>query len=398
MEEANRDLGLALSDDEIHYLYENYSKTNKNPTDVELMMFAQANSEHCRHKIFNASWSIDGEEDLNSLFDMIRNTYHNYSEGIISAYEDNAAILEGNKSFRFYPVDDRYGYHEEDINLVIKVETHNHPTGISPFEGAATGSGGEIRDCTATGRVARPKAGFMGLCLSHLRLGNRLEAWEDDENKPDFLASPKNILIDAPIGSASYNNEFGRPAIFGYFRTLEYKDLGFHKPIMLAGGIGSIKEVQIKKGVPKAGDVVIVLGGPAMLIGLGGGSASSTKKTNDNADLDFASVQRSNPEMQRRAQKVLDKFNERSSKNPITFIHDVGAGGISNAIPELAKDTNLGVEINLENIDSADQTMSPMELWCNESQERYVFTIPMKKLRALEDICRKERCPFSIAG
>ena len=399
LDKLNDDLGLALNDVEKSYLNKLFQKLNRPVTDAELMMFSQINSEHCRHKIFRSKWKTDIPFSHDSLFDAIKSTTKKDMKHILSAYHDNSAVIKANgKSMLEVGGDSKYKNYKGEVDTTIKVETHNHPTGISPFEGAATGSGGEIRDCTATGRVARPKAGFMGLCLSHLRLGNRLEAWEDDENKPDFLASPKNILIDAPIGSASYNNEFGRPAIFGYFRTLEYKDLGFHKPIMLAGGIGSIKEVQIKKGVPKAGDVVIVLGGPAMLIGLGGGSASSTKKTNDNADLDFASVQRSNPEMQRRAQQVLDKFNERSSKNPITFIHDVGAGGISNAIPELAKDTNLGVEINLENIDSADQTMSPMELWCNESQERYVFTIPMKKLRALEDICRKERCPFSIAG
>ena len=399
LDKLNDDLGLALNDVEKSYLNNLFQKLNRSVTDAELMMFSQINSEHCRHKIFRSKWKTDIPFSHDSLFDAIKSTTKKDMEHILSAYHDNSAVIKGNgSSILEVGGDDKYKNYKGEVDTTIKVETHNHPTGISPFEGAATGSGGEIRDCTATGRVARPKAGFMGLCISHLRLGNELEPWEDKENKPDFLASPKDILIDAPIGSAAYNNEFGRPAIFGYFRTLEYQDLGFHKPIMLAGGIGSIKEVQIKKGAPKPGDAVIVLGGPAMLIGLGGGSASSTKKTNENADLDFASVQRSNPEMQRRAQQVLDKFNERSSKNPITFIHDVGAGGISNAIPELAKDTNLGVEINLENIDSADQTMSPMELWCNESQERYVFTIPMKKVRALENICRKERCPFSIAG
>ncbi len=399
LDKLNNDLGLALNDVEKAYLNKLFQKLNRSVTDAELMMFSQINSEHCRHKIFRSKWKTDIPFSHDSLFDAIKSTTKKDMEHILSAYHDNSAVIKANgTSMLEVGGDDKYKNYKGEVDTTIKVETHNHPTGISPFEGAATGSGGEIRDCSATGRVARPKAGFMGLCISHLRLSNELEAWEDKENKPDFLASPRDILIEAPIGSAAYNNEFGRPAIFGYFRTLEYQDLGFHKPIMLAGGIGSIKEVQIKKGIPKPGDAVIVLGGPAMLIGLGGGSASSTKKTNDNADLDFASVQRSNPEMQRRAQQVLDKFNERSSKNPITFIHDVGAGGISNAIPELAKDTNLGVEINLEKIDSADQTMSPMELWCNESQERYVFTIPMKKVRALENICRKERCPFSIAG
>mgnify|MGYP003305189480 FL=1 len=290
------------------------------------MMFSQINSEHCRHKIFRSKWKTDIPFGHDSLFDAIKSTTKEKMNHVLSAYHDNSAVIS---SFgkKFLEIDGKnlFKNYEGKIHTTIKVETHNHPTGISPFEGAATGSGGEIRDCSATGRVARPKAGFMGLCLSHLRLSDELESWENEPNKPDFLSSPMEIIRDAPIGSASYNNEFGRPAIFGYFRTLEYKNHGYHKPIMLAGGVGSIKEVHINKGTPKPGDVVIVLGGPAMLIGLGGGSASSTKKTNENSDLDFASVQRSNPEMQRRAQQVLDKFNERSSKNPITFIHDVGA-------------------------------------------------------------------------
>ena len=395
----NNELGLALNDVEQSYLNNLFDKLNRPITDAELMMFSQINSEHCRHKIFRSKWKTDIPFSHDSLFDAIKSTTKDDMDHVLSAYHDNSAVIKANgSSLLEIGGDNKYKNFKGEVDTTIKVETHNHPTGISPFEGAATGSGGEIRDCSATGRVARPKAGFMGLCLSHLRLGESLEPWEEAELKPDFLASPKDILKEAPIGSAAYNNEFGRPAIFGYFRTLEYKNQGFHKPIMLAGGIGSIKQVQIEKGKPSAGDAVIVLGGPAMLIGLGGGSASSTKKTSDNADLDYASVQRSNPEMQRRAQQVLDKFNERSSKNPITFIHDVGAGGISNAIPELAKDTNLGVNINLEKIDSADQTMSPMELWCNESQERYVFTIPMAKLPALDHICERERCPYSLAG
>ena len=395
----NDELGLALNDVEKSYLNSLFAKLDRPVTDAELMMFSQINSEHCRHKIFRSNWKTDIPFSHDSLFDAIKSTTKDEMDHVLSAYHDNSAVIKANgTSLLEINGNNKYKSFKGEVDTTIKVETHNHPTGISPFEGAATGSGGEIRDCSATGRVARPKAGFMGLCLSHLRLGEALEPWEEPEIKPDFLASPKDILADAPIGSASYNNEFGRPAIFGYFRTLEYQKQGFHKPIMLAGGVGSIKQVQIKKGKPAAGDAVIVLGGPAMLIGLGGGSASSTKKTSDNSDLDYASVQRSNPEMQRRAQQVLDKFNERSSKNPITFIHDVGAGGISNAIPELAKDTNLGVEINLEKIDSADQTMSPMELWCNESQERYVFTIPMAKVPALDHICKRERCPYSVAG
>ena len=395
----NDELGLALNDVEKSYLNSLFAKLDRPITDAELMMFSQINSEHCRHKIFRSNWKTDIPFSHDSLFDAIKSTTKDEMDHVLSAYHDNSAVIKANgTSLLEINGNNKYKSFKGEVDTTIKVETHNHPTGISPFEGAATGSGGEIRDCSATGRVARPKAGFMGLCLSHLRLGEALEPWEEPEIKPDFLASPKDILADAPIGSASYNNEFGRPAIFGYFRTLEYQKQGFHKPIMLAGGVGSIKQVQIEKGKPAAGDAVIVLGGPAMLIGLGGGSASSTKKTSDNSDLDYASVQRSNPEMQRRAQQVLDKFNERSSKNPITFIHDVGAGGISNAIPELAKDTNLGVEINLEKIDSADQTMSPMELWCNESQERYVFTIPMAKVPALDHICKRERCPYSVAG
>ena len=395
----NDSLALALNVVEIEYLNKLFARLNRDITDSELMMFAQINSEHCRHKIFRSKWKTDIPFSHDSLFDAIKSTTKDDMQHVMSAYHDNSAVIKSHgKNFLEIDGDNKFKNYQGKIDTTIKVETHNHPTGISPFEGAATGSGGEIRDCSATGRVARPKAGFMGLCLSHLRIGEELEKWETAESKPDFLSSPKEIITEAPVGSASYNNEFGRPAIYGYFRTLEYKEYGFHKPIMLAGGIGSIKELHIEKGQPKAGDAVIVLGGPAMLIGLGGGSASSTKKTNENSELDFASVQRSNPEMQRRAQQVLDKFNERSSKNPITFIHDVGAGGISNAIPELAKDTNLGVDIQLEKIYSTDQTMSPMELWCNESQERYVFSIPMKKVPALEFICKRERCPFSIAG
>ena len=398
LSQLNSSLGLALNESEIKYLNLIFQKLGREISDAELMMFSQINSEHCRHKIFRSRWKTDIPFSYDSLFDAIKSTTGETASHVLSAYHDNSAVI---KSFSSNQLETSgtniFKNYEDKVHTTIKVETHNHPTGISPYEGAATGSGGEIRDCAATGRGARPKAGFVGLCLSHLRLSNKLEPWEVPLKKPDYLASPKDIIFEGPIGSSTYNNEFGRPAIFGYFRTLEYQNYGFHKPIMLAGGIGSIKESLIKKGAPKDGDLVIVLGGPSMLIGLGGGTASSIKGIS-NSDLDFSSVQRSNPEMQRRAQQVLDRLNSRSTKSPISFIHDVGAGGISNAIPELAKDTNLGVRIDLANIDCHDSTMSPMEMWCNESQERYVFSIPKKKLPALQHICNLERCPFSVAG
>jgi len=399
LENLNNELSLALNSFEINYLMDLFKKLDRGITDAELMMFSQINSEHCRHKIFRSTWQTDLPFSYDSLFDGIKSTTKDSMEHVLSAYHDNSAVIKSNsKSFLEVGGDLKYKFFKQDVHTTIKVETHNHPTGISPFEGSATGSGGEIRDCSATGRVARPKAGFIGLTLSHLRLGNELEEWESPLDKPSYLSSPKDIILDAPIGAAAYNNEFGRPAIYGYFRTLEHEKLGFHKPIMLAGGVGSIKEIHIEKGQPEPDDLVIVLGGPSMLIGLGGGSASSVKGGSSSSDLDFASVQRSNPEMQRRAQQVLDRFNARNAKNPISFIHDVGAGGISNAIPELAKDTNLGVAIQLKNIFSEDDTLSPMEIWSNESQERYVFSIPEKKLKVLEDICKRERCPYSVAG
>ena len=398
LSDLNESLGLALNDSEMKYLNSVYQKLGRAITDAELMMFSQINSEHCRHKIFRSRWKTDIPFSHDTLFDAIKSTTKETSTHVLSAYKDNSAVIKSHGSRQLEPSGENiYKNFEDKVHTTIKVETHNHPTGISPFEGAATGSGGEIRDCSATGRGARPKAGFVGLSLSHLRLSDNLESWETPLNKPKHMASPKDIILEAPIGSATYNNEFGRPSIFGYFRTLEYKDYGFHKPIMLAGGIGSIKESLIKKSNPKPGDLVIVLGGPSMLIGLGGGTASSIKGQS-NSDLDFSSVQRSNPEMQRRAQQVLDKFNSRNTKTPISFIHDVGAGGICNAIPELAKDCNLGVKISLANIDCHDATMSPMEMWCNESQERYVFTISKKKLPALKHISDLERCPFSVAG
>ena len=394
----NTELGLALNQHEIEYLNSLFQKLERGITDAELMMFAQINSEHCRHKIFRSNWQTDIPFAFDSLFDAIKSTTKKSMKHVKSAYHDNSAVIESfSKSMLEVGGDNTYKKFNDSVHTTIKVETHNHPTGISPFEGSATGSGGEIRDCSATGRVARPKAGFMGLCLSHLRLDEELETWENPLYKPSHMATPKEIINEAPLGSSTYNNEFGRPAIYGYFRTLEHQHYGYHKPIMLAGGLGSIKDALIQKGQPESGDLVIVLGGPAMLIGLGGGSASSTKDSLS-SDLDFVSVQRSNPEMQRRAQQVLDKFNARNSKNPISFIHDVGAGGISNAIPELAKDTNLGVNISLDKVNCADDTMSPMEIWCNESQERYVFSIPKQKLSALDHICKRERCPYSVAG
>ena len=401
LQQANLELGLALNDEEILYLFDSYSMTNKDPTDAELMMFAQANSEHCRHKIFNASWTIDGNTQPNSLFDMIRNTHINSSEGVISAYEDNAAILSGNKAERFYPRDGKYSSHKEDVDLVIKVETHNHPTAISPFSGASTGSGGEIRDEGATGIGAKPKAGLTGFSVSNLRLPSLKERWETDEDKPDRIASPLEIMIDAPIGAASFNNEFGRPNILGYFRTYEAKTndthFGYHKPIMLAGGLGNIKkEHAFKKKVP-VGSKLVVLGGPAMLIGLGGGSASSLSSGEGDTDLDFASVQRENPEMERRCQEVLDRCWQ-DENNPILFIHDVGAGGLSNAIPELVKDSGHGGLINLRDIPNSEPGMSPMEIWCNESQERYVLAIDEDDLERFSFICLRERCPYSVVG
>ena len=398
---ANHELGLALNKEEINYLFENYVKSNKNPTDAELMMFAQANSEHCRHKIFNADWTIDGAPKKRSLFDMIRNTYENHSDGVISAYEDNAAILEGNTADRFYPLEGLYKNHNEDVNLVIKVETHNHPTAISPFSGASTGSGGEIRDEGATGIGAKPKAGLTGFSVSNLRIPSLREKWEFEEDKPDRIASPLQIMIDAPIGAASFNNEFGRPNILGYFRAYESKKreehYGYHKPIMLAGGLGNIKtEHAFKKDVP-VGSKLIVLGGPAMLIGLGGGSASSLSSGEGDKDLDFASVQRENPEMERRCQEVLDRCWQDKS-NPILFIHDVGAGGLSNAVPELVKDSGHGGLVNLRDIPNSEPGMSPMEIWCNESQERYVLAISENDLVRFSGFCERERCPYSVIG
>ena len=401
--EANDLLGLALSEEEIEYLYMNYLENNSNPTDAELMMFAQANSEHCRHKIFNAEWEIDGKKAPKSLFDMIRNTYAKNSNGVLSAYKDNAAVLKGHKAKRFYPDSSSvYITKEEPIHLVTKVETHNHPTAISPFPGASTGSGGEIRDEGATGRGAKPKAGLCGFSVSNLRIPDFEEDWEGKENKPDRICSPLQIMLEAPIGAAAFNNEFGRPNILGYFRTFEMtindNVYGYHKPIMLAGGLGNIRNSHVEKSIVPVGSKLVVLGGPAMLIGLGGGSASSLLSGEAELDLDFASVQRDNAEMERRCQEVLDSCWQRGDSNPILFIHDVGAGGLSNAIPELIKDSGHGGFIELRDIPNAEAAMSPMEIWCNESQERYVMAIGTADLQEFLDMCDRERCPVAVVG
>ena len=407
IEEANISLGLALNEDEILYLYENYLETNSNPTDAELMMFAQANSEHCRHKIFNASWKVNNLEQPLSLFDMIRNTHALNPEGVLSAYEDNAAILSGYVSERFYPTSNNiYQPKEEAVNIVIKVETHNHPSAISPFSGAATGAGGEIRDEGATGVGAKPKAGLSGFSVSNLRIPNLRESWEIEERTPSRIANPLQIMLEAPIGSAAFNNEFGRPNILGYFRSFEMEGdfgsgvnrFGYHKPIMLAGGLGSIKPDHVNKSEVPIGSKLVVLGGPAMLIGLGGGSASSLSSGSGDLDLDYASVQRENPEMERRCQEVLDRCWQEGSSNPILFIHDVGAGGLSNAVPELVKDSGHGGLINLREIPNAERGMSPMEIWCNESQERYVIAIDAATVDKFEKFCLRERCPFAVIG
>jgi phosphoribosylformylglycinamidine synthase len=400
---ANNSYGFAMSSEEIDYLYSFYSSENRNPTDAELMMFAQANSEHCRHKIFNAKWSIDGNQKNNSLFDLIKETSKASPDGIVSAYKDNAAIIEGTEAERLHLDDNnKYQFKKDKINSTIKVETHNHPTAISPYPGASTGSGGEIRDEGATGRGAKPKIGLVGYNVSNLRIPNLLRSWEKDEHKPTRIASPLEIMIEAPIGAAAFNNEFGRPATLGYFRSFETgfignEAYGYHKPIMLAGGIGEIRDKNNFKLQISEDYLVVVLGGPAMLIGLGGGAASSVSSGESNEDLDFASVQRDNAEMERRCQEVINKCSSQD-ESYIEFIHDVGAGGLSNAIPELAKDSNLGVYIELSKIPNADKSMSPMEIWSNESQERYVLAIHKNNRESFEKICKRERCEYAIVG
>ena len=403
LELANKSFGFAMSDDEIDYLYDFYSKEKRNPTDAELMMFAQANSEHCRHKIFNAKWNLDGSQKNDTLFDLIKDTSKSSPDGIISAYKDNAAIVKGAKAERLHLNDsNNYEFVEDDLNSTIKVETHNHPTAISPYPGASTGSGGEIRDEGATGRGAKPKVGLMGYNVSNLRIPNLLRSWEKEEYKPSRIASPLEIMIEAPIGAAAFNNEFGRPATLGYFRSFETefsqnKAYGYHKPIMLAGGIGEIRDKNNFKLQIEEDYLVVVLGGPAMLIGLGGGAASSVSSGESDEDLDFASVQRDNAEMERRCQEVINKCSAQENSF-IEFIHDVGAGGLSNAIPELAKDSELGVYIELSKIPNSDKSMSPMEIWSNESQERYVLAIHRDNKKSFEEICKRERCEYAIVG
>ncbi len=400
---ANGELGLALSEDEIDYLVENFGKLGRNPTDVELMMFAQANSEHCRHKIFNATWTVDGEEQPLSLFGMIRETHKAHPEGTVVAYSDNAAVIEGATIGRFMPQEHgAYAYVEQQTHILAKVETHNHPTAISPFPGAATGSGGEIRDEGATGRGSKPKAGLCGFSVSDLNIPGYQQPWESHYGKPERIASALDIMIEGPIGAAAFNNEFGRPNLAGYFRTFEQEFAGevrgYHKPIMIAGGIGNIAGEHCFKEKFPAGSLLIQLGGPGMLIGLGGGAASSMATGTNTADLDFASVQRGNPEIQRRAQEVIDRCWQLGDKNPILAIHDVGAGGISNAMPELAHDAGRGAHFDLRAIPSEEPGMSPREIWSNEAQERYVLAIAPARLAEFTALCERERCPFSVLG
>ena len=406
--EANIELGLALSQDEIEYLVDAYSALKRNPTDVELMMFAQANSEHCRHKIFNASWTLDGEAQDLSLFQMIKNTYAMHNKGILSAYHDNSAVIEGFSAHKLAPSPDSAEYRYEDtrLDILMKVETHNHPTAISPFAGASTGSGGEIRDEGATGTGSKPKAGLCGFSVSNLKIPGYLQPWERENGKPERIASALDIMIEGPIGAASFNNEFGRPNTCGYFRTYEQsvksvsgeEIRGYHKPIMLAGGVGSIRPEHIDKQDIPPGANIIVLGGPAMLIGLGGGAASSMTSGSSSVDLDFASVQRGNPEMERRVQEVIDRCFAQGVNSPILSMHDVGAGGLSNALPELVNDAGRGAVLNLRATPNDEPGMSPMELWCNESQERYVLAVGDDRLADFIELCERERCIYAVLG
>ena len=421
LERANLEMGLALSPDEIDYLTDAFTKIGRNPTDVELMMFAQANSEHCRHKIFNARWTVDGEEREETLFGMIRRTHKMAPQGTITAYADNAAIFEGAEVTRLYPrpgSGNEFGRvferKDEMTHTVFKVETHNHPTAISPFPGASTGSGGEIRDEGATGRGARPKAGLCGFTTSNLNLPELPQGFENDSDTvtgektdakygaPSRIATPLSIMTEGPLGGAAFNNEFGRPNILGYFRTFEANiggtRYGYHKPIMLAGGIGNIRDDQTKKDVPPAGSLLIVLGGPGMRIGLGGGAASSMTTGSNSEALDFDSVQRGNPEMERRAQEVIDRCWSMGDENPIIAIHDVGAGGLSNAMPELADLSGKGATFDLSKVPVEESGMSPLEIWCNESQERYVIALDAAKIDIFRDFCERERCPFAVLG
>jgi phosphoribosylformylglycinamidine synthase len=408
LERANREQGFALSDDEIDYLVENFQALKRNPTDVELMMFAQANSEHCRHKIFNASWIVDGKEQDRSLFQMIKNTYAQAPANILSAYKDNAAVISGHQAARFFPepASHQYGYSVEDVHILMKVETHNHPTAISPFPGASTGSGGEIRDEGATGRGGKPKAGLTGFTVSNLRIPGFEQPWEQDYGKPGRIVSALDIMIEGPLGGAAFNNEFGRPNLCGYFRSFEMKVnglngeevRGYHKPVMIAGGYGNIRGQHVQKNPIQPGDKLIVLGGPALLIGLGGGAASSVASGASAENLDFASVQRDNPEMERRCQEVIDVCWAMGEANPVVSLHDVGAGGLSNAMPELVHEHDLGATLNLRAIPNLEPGMRPVEVWCNEAQERYVLAVSPSRLAEFEAICARERCPYAVLG
>ncbi|HVR81450.1 MAG TPA: phosphoribosylformylglycinamidine synthase, partial [Luteimonas sp.] len=411
LEAANARLGLALADDEIDYLRVRFGELDRDPADVELMMFAQANSEHCRHKIFNATWTIDGREqhalgqDV-SLFKMIKHTHATTPAYTLSAYSDNAAVVEGYAARRFRPDPQTQQYGAEALApsaFCIKVETHNHPTAIAPFPGASTGAGGEIRDEGATGRGGRPKAGLAGFSVSHLRIPSLPQPWEGERSLNPRMAPALEIMLDGPLGAAAFNNEFGRPNLTGYFRSFELAEgdapvRAYDKPIMLAGGLGAVDRPMVEKKPLAPGDAVIVLGGPAMLIGLGGGAASSVASGDSSEDLDFASVQRDNPEMERRCQEVIDRCVALGDHNPIASIHDVGAGGLSNAIPELLHDSGVGGVIDLDKVPSDDPSLSPLQLWCNESQERYVLGLAQERVAEFAAICLRERCPFAVVG
>jgi phosphoribosylformylglycinamidine synthase len=410
LQNANDKMGLALSADEIDYLFDHFIPLERNPTDAELMMFAQANSEHCRHKIFNANFVVDGDTQTSSLFDMIKETHQAHPQGTLVAYSDNASVIEGAEIDRFYPSPDtaKYTYKKDLTHIVMKVETHNHPTAISPRPGAATGAGGEIRDEGATGRGARPKAGLTGFSVSNLNLPDLLQPWEKSaegqpsHGKPAHIASALQIMLEGPVGAAAFNNEFGRPTLTGYFRTLEEVHAGeirgYHKPIMLAGGLGNISAEHVGKEDIPAGALLIQLGGPGMLIGLGGGAASSMDTGANTVNLDFGSVQRDNPEMERRAQEVIDRCWQLGQQNPILSIHDVGAGGLSNALPELVNEAKRGAKITLRDIPLEEKGLSPKEIWCNEAQERYVLAILPENLSRFDALAKRERCPYAVIG
>ncbi|MFQ6172072.1 phosphoribosylformylglycinamidine synthase [Oryzobacter sp. R7] len=407
IEEADRRFGLALSEDEVDYLVDAFTGLRRNPTDVELMMFAQANSEHCRHKIFNADFVVDGEPQPRSLFGMIRHTEEVAGAGTVVAYKDNASIMEGGPVTRWVPEGtdgpSRYVGRDGDVHVLMKVETHNHPTAISPFPGAATGAGGEIRDEGATGRGSRPKAGLTGFAVSNLHLPGTDEPWEREPyGAPEHIASPLEIMTAGPIGAAAFNNEFGRPGLGGFFRvyeqTVDGVRRGFHKPIMSAGGLGSIDADQTEKVVFPAGTLLVQLGGPGMRIGMGGGAASSMASGANAAELDFDSVQRGNPEIERRAQEVINHCVNLGADNPVLAIHDVGAGGLSNAFPELVDGAGLGARFDLSAVPLEESGLAPKEAWCNESQERYVLAIAPESLERFAALAERERCPFAVVG